>query len=65
VRNVKCAYWDLELHVYVVLTEKDCVYEFKYLAMTGFGFLWSHFKCELQSYIKTVTCARDCAHALL
>lgn len=30
---------DLEAHVYVVLTEKDCVCEFKYLAVTGFFFL--------------------------
>lgn len=31
---------DLETHVYVVLTEKDCVCEFKYLAVIGFFFLW-------------------------
>lgn len=53
---MKLAYWDLEAHVYVVLTEKDCVHEFKYLAMTGFGFLCPHFKYELQSYIETIIC---------
>lgn len=40
---MKLAYWDLGAHVYVVLTERDCVHESKYLAMTGFGFLWPHF----------------------
>ena len=31
--------------------------------MTGFGFLWPHFKYELQSYIKTITCdMRLCAY---
>lgn len=46
---------DLEAHVYVVLTEKDCVCEFKYLAVTGFFFSYG-LKYELQSYIKTITC---------
>lgn len=55
VKNIKHACWDLEAHVYVVLTEKGRVHEFKYFAMTGYGFLWPHFKYELQNCMKTIT----------